>query len=521
MWSVILLTGVMLAGVVLTVSLLRREEIAANWSKYRSDPFFLFAAPLFKPDDDPRSRIQFAVDNFNDVVGGIMNDVFLRFLQPVFKVFTIFLDGLYESLNGLYNMRALFANMFAKWNSISDIFMRRFAAVANEFRKTFIKLFHAMQKTMGVATSSIFAGISTIQSILSMFDFMMTVAIVILISLIVLVIFFFFILAPFVPLILTVVGIIAATAMGGAVGGMAETFCFAAGTAVQMRDGRTVGIEEIRIGDCTATGGVVRGVMEFAAADAHDIYDLYGIHVSGTHIVYGCGDCDGVDDAVHVAAHPAAIRVEHRAAKLYCLITSDHKIPVLAPTTGRTVLFADWEELSDMDDLREWNRRVYEMLNGGDAAPVPPAHVLESEAVVSGGALVATVDGPCAICEIRPGAHVLDASGVPTRVVGVVQTSGDEVRAAAVVSAQSRPALISAGAWIYDGARWTQPAEAHVRTGTLGGAWYSLFTESGTFMLDGGIAMRDFTDVGSTELCKTYNWVLGALGSSATKFSET
>jgi hypothetical protein len=45
--------------------------------------------------------------------------------------------------------------------------------------------------------------------------------------------------------------------------------------------------------------------------------------------------------------------------------------------------------------------------------------------------------------------------------------------------------------------------------------WYSLFTESGTFLLlePGyiGTAVRDFSDVGADRIHDTYDWVLDSL----------
>jgi hypothetical protein len=40
---------------------------------------------------------------------------------------------------------------------------------------------------------------------------------------------------------------------------------------------------------------------------------------------------------------------------------------------------------------------------------------------------------------------------------------------------------------------------------------YNLFTESGTFQLEGGTGVRDFTDVGPEAISSTYTWVLESL----------
>ena len=42
-------------------------------------------------------------------------------------------------------------------------------------------------------------------------------------------------------------------------------------------------------------------------------------------------------------------------------------------------------------------------------------------------------------------------------------------------------------------------------------SWYSLFTEDGTFLLGGGWAVRDFTDVGPDHLADTHSETLHLL----------
>ena len=62
-------------GLSITYILPRRREIMGNWGKYRTDPFMMFGAPFFKPDDDPRSTAQFAQDNFKDVMDSLYEKI--------------------------------------------------------------------------------------------------------------------------------------------------------------------------------------------------------------------------------------------------------------------------------------------------------------------------------------------------------------------------------------------------------------------------------------------------------------
>ncbi len=507
MWPFVALTGGLVSSLVLTSAYMRRDEVTANWSKYRSDPLFMFAAPLFKPADDPRSRLEFATENFRENISNMVHKIFIAFLEPVFKIFRLFTDAITQSLGGLFNIRMLLGKMWNSFNKMTDIFMRRFNTIIQRLRVTFIQLFSSFEKTFGVAISSLYAGLSTIHTITSFIDLIMKIIIVILVILVVMMIFLFFVLLPVMPLIFSVVMVIAGTAMGGAVGGMASTFCFAKDTQIQTVNGPRP-ISEIVIGTRLEGGGAVQGIMKFAT-DAEDIYDIYGVHVSASHIVYFEGE------PIHVSDHPDASKLQTVGEQqLYCLITSDHKIPIIS--NMGPLLFADWEELTETENLMSWHKYVFTALNPGCEAEykAPNNCVINSEAVFSERTRIWTTVGPVEIRGISPGYTVIDAAGEPTRVTGVVAVARSEVSASTPLSAQANA---SAGAWILDSKdRWNQlnPASYQVPPESEK-TWYSLFTESGTFRLCEdthiGIPVRDFSDVGSSQIAETYDWVLGIL----------
>ncbi len=501
MFAFIGLTVAMFMGLVFFSAYMRREEIAANWSKYRDDPFFIFAAPLFKPDDDPRSRAKFAADNFGEVLNGLLNKVFAVFLAPLMKIFTLLGSSVEESAKGLFNMRTLLGNMYKKFSSITDIFTRRFYNVFHSLRMTFLKLFSSMQKTYALSVSSVFAGISAYLALNNSFYFMMTVVIVILVILVVLVIFFFFLLAPALPVILGAIAIIAGTAIGGAVGGMGSTFCFAEGTQVRMASG-VAPIQSVKLGDTTVSGATVVGTMMFDT-HAEDLYNLHGVIVSASHIVYEGGE------PMHVCDHPNAHAVPYAPhSRLYCLITSDHHISVVG--NAGPLDFADWEEI-DTADLEVWNAFVQTTLNTKQRVQKPTEMQLNSEAAFTGKTRVWTPVGPAEIRGIHPGSILMDAGGKPTRVTGIVRLAASEIAGAVKLDTD---AYASAGAWIHVDGAWKQPHGANESPAEQ--TWYNIFTESGTFRLccgqHIGTPVRDFTDVGPEQIADTYEWVLRTLG---------
>jgi hypothetical protein len=309
---------------------------------------------------------------------------------------------------------------------------------------------------------------------------------------------------PILPLIIIAIHFVAQTPYAGEVMGMEQSFCFAPNTPVITTTG-VKPIQEIKLGDTLmhASGAqtTVTGTMAFNA-DYEPLYDLFGVQVSGAHIYY---DADGTP--LFVKDHPAAKPLGNTAKAVYCLITSDHKIPVLS--NKGPITFADWEEI-ESDDLDDWNKAVFNILNPGAPYVAPSSQSLDSEAALSEHTKVHTPLGPVSIRNLHPGASVIDASGATVQVTGIVQLDASQVAAAAQMDDQT---WISAGTWVRSGTLWTmQAASAAPSEGTK---WYMLFTESGTFrILTSDFAshdVRDFSDVGSDAIQGTYDMVMAKL----------
>jgi hypothetical protein len=497
MWVLIGLTMALLIGLACMTAYMRRTEIAANWSKYRSDPLFMFTAFLFKPEDDQRSALQFTIDNFTENIHGLLDKVFAVFLQPFFQILKLVSDSLTQSLGGLFNLRSLLGNMWNRFNQATDMFQKRFNGIMHQLRMTFIKLFNSFEKTMGVTVAAIYEGLSVVYTITSFMDLMVKITIIIIAILVVMVILLFFVLFPVMPLI-AMAGVVLAAATGGATAGMMSSFCFAGSTQVLTKDYGPQPIQNLVLGTVLADGGIVKGVMKFDTV-TYDLYRMDGIEVSGTHIVYKDGK------PLHVEDSPDAIKVEGKPTKVYCLITTSRRIPVQGLTQQHT--FADWEELSELEDLKTWHKHVFTMLNPDTPYIPSTVKALLSEAVLTEGSRVRTPEGSQTISSVVPGSLVLDAEGVPTRVTGIVYVASSEVEAVVDVEPGAK---VSVAAWIRKGAVWRQASQERqipIYNATL----YNLFTESGTFQLEGGTAVRDFTDVGPDSIDSTYDWVLESL----------
>jgi hypothetical protein len=483
----------------------RRKEIMANWGKYKTDPFLMFGAPFFKPDDDPRSTAQFAEDNFKDVMNSLTNKIFLVFLQPVFDLFSLFTNTLNSVLTNIFAFRDILKNMFKAFFRIFEPFLARFRSISHQLHKTFIRLKDAINRVGAVATAAIFAGISTIRTMLNLFQLMKIVIGAIIITLIVLTIFFWFVLWPVVPIIVAAIAIIVAAGGGDTLGDAASAFCFAPDTKIILENNITVPIQSIPLGATLKGGGTVEATMVFQTPP-HPFYSYKGVIVSGSHIVYE-PEPIFVKDSIH------ATLTGETPIIYYCLQTSSRRIPIQTPT-GEQIDFADWEELEegDQESLASWQQTVEKILNRIVLSLDYPPAVLESEAVLSSSTLIQTPTKICPLSDIRPGDLVFNADGIPVRVLGVVQMDSSAVTSVHTMGKST----LSSACWVRPPGygRWSllhSFSRAFPPTSPPPSSWMSLFTEDGTFLLASGWAVRDFTDVGPDHLEETHSETLHIL----------
>jgi hypothetical protein len=336
---------------------------------------------------------------------------------------------------------------------------------------------------------------------MSFIDLMVTICIVILVALVVLVIFFWFALWPIIPLILIIIAICVQAGFGDAVGGMSSSFCFGENALVVMADGTTKPIREIKLNDKLWQGIDVTAVMEFKAdhENTKKFYSVDGIPVSGSHIIF-------TDSGPKFVADISS-ETTNNIGRIFCMNTSTHRIPVRS-INGKICWFSDWEEISEENDLLKWHKEVFETVNPGCDWKTPSSATLHSEALVHETTRVRVpFIGEKDICDIRPGDFVIDADSNITRVVGIVKMHADQVKCQEWIGGF----MISGGAWVRPPfvESWSQITDAEMPVEK--GLWYSLFTESGTYMLSNEYGVRDFTDVGAEKIENMYEWVLESL----------
>lgn len=541
MIGISILTILFVFGLSVALVFSQMDEISKNFNQYKDNPLVIVASPLLKPANDKRTRMEFASDAMKDAIQNQGSKTFGIFMKPIFQILHQFGSTINTLLNSLIGIRKLFENFFKGMLRIIDPFQRRYKLIIAQLQKTFIELNNSMSKVGGVATAAIYAGISTIRTMMNMFELMKNVSIAILVILVVMVFWFWFILWPIIPLIVIAISMLASSGSGESVSGMASAFCFHPDTHVQLSNKTTKYIKEIRINDKLA--GLdgkeinVDGILEIRDDECKDeFYNYKDIIVSGSHIVYE------ENKPVFVKDSTFAKKLDYTPKSMYCLITSSRKIPVVVPTTNNVVMFADWEELdeTDIESLFEWNQTVFETLNKTKLNYVKPNdQTIHSEAGLSYETQILTLLGKQKIHTIKPGMFVYDEKNRLTKVLGVVKLNPASINAFFPTSLSSSSAISNA-CWIKHMSQenYTQvstniltkddmfvPSRLsksfwHSETKSKGcllsgydnHPWYNLITQSGSFVVaDTNIAVRDFSDVGHDRIDSTYDFTINAM----------
>jgi hypothetical protein len=522
-----------------------RTSIAMDWDARRCEPGVVPLAGLFKPDKDPRTRAQFAADNWRTcqkeyVQAALRTATAAPQALAAAQADTV---GVVESITR--GLTDVFVDVWGFCYEAYSTFMEKIQGVAKMFHNQLIGI-HAMVGRLNAAiTSLVFGLISMIVAFISSVQLVVIVVIIVVGILLIMQILLFFLLLPISSLILTIsalvmsVAVVVATTVAAVtVGEMFQTgACFLAGTQVSMGGGQTKPIETLVLGERLGDGGRVTAIHRFWGCDP--VYDIRGIHVTGDHLVWNYDVSDArsarlMPVAEHPEARPLQAGLTERIfgptpRELWCLTTTSRTIPVVSPLfgadgsgngVGGTLMFADWEEipLGDMDGLRDWHAEVWRTLNGpaGPAVERPMVSALASEAGLSPECRVAVQTSVGAwwsgagyrwtpVSEVRPGDYIATNASLTqfTAVVGSVRIQPDQMTMALELpAAEGQPRQkISAGTWLWQGGGIWAPALSHLRPlptwgGPMPAEWVHLYTAAGHFVLEGGWRVRDASDVG-------------------------
>jgi hypothetical protein len=462
------------------------KKIRANWNTLRCDPLVVLIAQMV-PTDPNINASEFATENFKFCTEKLVDASISIFIKPMLQLFTSQLgatDAIKSSINYLKTAAT------SLLDPINDSFNNSWSSVkvlVYQIARVFYNIHSAMDRIFGIATASVFAGISLFKGIQNAMGFVIQIIIAILIVLCILVIFLYFVMWPVIPLILTMIGILSTSVYAANVSGMADSFCVAPDTLVKMADGWKK-VRDIVPGD-KLNEGVVEGVLKTTGSLC---VEIEGVIISRSHLVY-------TDKWISAGNHPLAKNIDTVPDFLYCLNTSNHIWEVKSSEDSETLLLRDWEELPDGFDL-EWEHLVYNLLNKNDCSSLTSA----GRGLTGPKSYVINKSGhTIPITEVQIGDYIKDGLGL-TKVIGLYKDTATDVPLRGP----------NPSAWVY---RSMPSSWEHVffkwNEDCICKEGYQLITESGQYVVTFSIGaqsqkiiMRDFTEVGADEIYKTYHF---------------
>jgi hypothetical protein len=482
------------------LSILFRVSVFQDWERNRCNPYVVPFSSFFKPSSDDRTPSQFAKDNW----------VFCQkeYIQNAIRLATTGVTSLLDEQGGVVgivqNIIGSIADTFASvWKMCFEAYhmiMKKIVGAASLYRNMMIQLNSLVDRIQAIVYSLTMALISTLAAFINTVQVVLIVVIIVVGILLVLQIILFFLLMPISGLIMTIAAMVSVVVVSVMTAVMAATVaggCFAGHTPIQMANGLTIPISEIRIGDMLVDGGRVTAVHIFTQESI--LYNMDGVFVTGDHLVW---TKDGT--LIPVYQHERAIPSTRKEKQIWSLTTTTRRIH------SRGHVFADWEEIEEEDTerLRVWYDRVWHRLNTDIDTPACPTEAcIRSEAGISPTTHVGRfgwfgfLEWICA-SEVNIGDWIVsNTSLTPTKVVGIVRIDAGEVEnhLRMVGRFVDSPCVVSCATWVMDeeSSVWL-PADRGIYTSCASPESYvHFYTESGTYAIGhADWTIRDASDVG-------------------------
>jgi hypothetical protein len=473
---------------VFAMTLADRNSVMAKWPEVRCNLPTMLSAFLYKPSDYNGSAADFAADNFNFCLSGLAGKALSTATQPAVGLIKgqAAATGVVGQLQN--SVRNMLGNLHRDFSKNLDGFYMKYRLFQGVSSRLAQYLRASMGKLEGIIGASTYLAISTFVSLMNTVEFIVWVAIIIILILVVIFIILFFFLAPFTPLLLTIIGIITAAGFGTAIGGAASVFCFSPNTPVILADGSLRPISQLSVGTELLDGAKVEGMFIFDGSET-PLYDLNGIMVSGTHLVYNAH----TKTYMEVASHPDAHLTDNKSKYVYCPITTTRHVPV-QNSYGQLTIFCDWEEVSSDEAEAEWATAVASIIGNNPAYNAGPAGFGADAYVYN------SLNHAVKITEVNIGDTIYD-NGRQVKVLGKVHRFVSDSKIS--------------GTWSWDrfAHKWVQNSGPYNANMDL----YHLITDSGTFMVkinNRKYIVRDATEVGVQNLRSCTPTVLKSLNSS-------
>jgi hypothetical protein len=325
----------LILGVILyTYAQATLDDARDNWVQYRCNPIYMPFAGSIQPEVS-------TADNFQYCISSMAQQVFKLLLDPIYMLFGVF----NRLIGGVGYQFRFFRNFISGIQTfITSFTAETFAKIHDSFGVV-MSLMSRIRDIIGRIVGSVgyttAIAVTAVNLIEALVGYMKTVIIAI-----VIILFAISILLAFVAPALLGFAIFLGTFVG-------LSFCFHPDTPIKLKDGSTVLLKQVKVGDYLSSGARVTATMA-CLAEGVPLYTYGGTIVSGDHLVREDGKWLYVRDSKKKAHY-----VGPPPQTLICLNTTDHQIPI-----GSTI-FADYEEIEEELDYEPLNPKDTVFTLGG------------------------------------------------------------------------------------------------------------------------------------------------------------
>ena len=327
------------------------QVVRSDWPNQRCNPAFMpFAGLIVNPSD--KTKLEFTSDNFNDCIMETLKFVVEIAIQPLYFAVQVIQKAVDSIIASIDRLRMLISSLRKQFDSIIKKMYEAISNLIIAFLNFVIKMKDSVAKINGILTTALYTLFGSYMALQSMFLVVIDMIIIILISIAVFCLLF--LVLSFIPFfgsffkitwgVIVVIMIAIMIPVGMFEYAMLQIMdmstpplpdipgCFDEDTIVE--NGKT--IKDINVNDILCDGSVVTAVIKFAADD-QNIYNLYGVLVTGEHRVF-----HPILEWIKVKNHPASIHVpDFNKPFVYCLNTTKKTFMV-----GDT-LYSDWDDIDD------------------------------------------------------------------------------------------------------------------------------------------------------------------------------
>lgn len=323
------------------------SSIKANWINERCKPSVIPFAGLINAPDGVSAR-EFTQQNFTYCVQDILKNMSEYALLPITFLLNSITNVYKHITTDIQRGRAMFAHIRSQMEMIVENIMNRLVNILIPIQVIIITFNDIISKIMGIFTAILMTTLGIYDTLKALLGSIVEFIVIILISMSALIMGFMLFPATFglaqsmigtfvlisVPLatIATLMKVIFHTHTRKIPKVPKFRKCFDEDTRLTMQNETKEMIKNISVGNALLGNNTINTKIKLCAKNAN-MYDLYGIIVSGTHTVYYSGEWGFVKN------HPDAILISYSKPYIYSLNVHLKKFSI------NGIILTDWDEL--------------------------------------------------------------------------------------------------------------------------------------------------------------------------------